>query len=158
MIATIPDLDNLLRKLGSIERLQDKLEPPMTRSLAYLQDDIAQYPRKAQGAFSRLATPGQRRAYWARVRSGIIRHREGVGYVRSGDTGRKWTTEVRRVTGGVRGILGNNSPGARWVHGKDTQQPFHRESGWLTDEKVLQDNADKIRREFQRVINRELSK
>lgn len=158
MSIQIKGLDQLMQKLGSIEMLQQRLGPPMEESLVLLQKDLAQYPRKSSGAFSRLATERQRRAYWARVRSGMIDHREGIGYVRTGTTGRKWTMEVRRTGNGIIGTIGNNSPGAIWAQSAKHQQPFHEESGWMTDEKAINKNRDEIQDIFRKAIRRELNK
>jgi len=152
------ELDALARKLNNIDKLAAVLAPPMIRSLALLQDDIAQYPRKKPGAFSSLATPGQKRAYWTQVSRGVIDHRDGIGYVRTTQTGKSWTAEVQPQIDGWRGILGNNAPGARWVYGTETQQPFHKASGFPTVSQVAEKNRRAIVREFQTAIRRELAK
>lgn len=158
MSIKIDGLDKLMQKLGDLDMLAVALYRPMTESMALLQGDLAQYPRKAAGAFSRLATPAQRRAYWARVGSGLIDHREGVGYVRTGTTGRKWTFQVKRTANGVVGEIGNNSPGAIWAQSAKHQQPFHEASGWVTDEQAIDKNRDEIQAKFRTAVRRELAK
>jgi len=147
----IRGLDAVQRKLSSLAELDRQLRPTMQRAVQFIHQDISEYVPKAPGAFSQLATPRQKRAYWAKVGAGQIRHGAN-GYIRSGNTGRAWTTKVtaRPLTG----IVGNNSPGARWVFGAQTQQPFHRASGFETDEMVVDDKADDIERMFNAAIGR----
>lgn len=95
---------------------------PMQRALLYLQSHVDRLEPKAPGAFTRTATPRQKRAFWARVRRGLASVGDR-GYIRTGQTARAWTTKVQE--GGRRGVLGNNAPGARWVFGETTQQPFN---------------------------------
>lgn len=153
-------LDQLARKLNNVATLENRLRPPMEKSVEWIRDDIAEYPIKKKGAFSRLATPGQKRAYWAKVRSGEARHGPN-GYIRTGNTGRKWTSKVTSSPDGVYGEVGNNEPGARYVHSAQKpggQQPFHKESGFKTDEQALNDNKQRIINEFNDTIERELRK
>jgi hypothetical protein len=152
----IQGLDQLRRKLNKLEDFQRVLHDPMEESLALLQDWLATAPRKSAGAFSRLATPGQKRAYWAKVSSGEIQTTKAGGYKRTGSA-KAWTYEVRMQSNGVRGIVGNNKPGVRFTQG-DWQQPFHKESGWRTTEQALEKNADKIARKFEVVVRRELNR
>lgn len=132
-MTTIKGLDRVTRKLDTLQKFSAWAYDPMDASVKDIQRELAKYPAKAKGAFTRYATPGQRRAYWAKVRSGEANHREGVGYVRSGTIGRKWTSRVENSVNGVRGVVGNNAPGAEWVQQASTQQPFHKASGWPTD-------------------------
>ena len=104
--SSIKGLDRLQRKLKTLEEFQRKLKPPMEESVALVHDYIATAPRKVAGAFSALATDKQRKAYWARVRSGEADHREGIGYVRSGNA-MAWTTQVKTSSKGVQGKIGN---------------------------------------------------
>ena len=154
MARTIKGLDELLKHVKSVEELQKKLAPPMVRSLVLIHKDLAKYPRKAKGAFSSMATKGQKAAFWARVGKGIINFREGVGYVRSGATGRKWTSEVRMMGNKIRGVVGNNELGAFFTADPIGQQPFHKASGFITTDDALKRNEPKIRREFEAVFKK----
>jgi len=158
-------LRRIQRKLKTVSEFNRRASEPMEESVEILRDALADYPRKSPGAFSRLATPGQRRAYWARVKSGDITHRDGVGYVRSGKTGQRWTTRIirsagKQITGayGIRGVVGNNAPWAKWVQRAGDQQPFHVVSGWITDKRAVRENSDDINRIWARWIRRELNK
>lgn len=158
MSVTIEGMEQVSKKLGSLSRFSAWAYEPMEQTVSIIHDEIATYPEKADGAFSRLATPGQRRAYWAKVRSGEANHREGVGYVRTGGLGRKWVTKVENTTNGVRGEIGNNTAYAQYVQQRTTQQPFHTASGWATAERVLEELDDKIQRIWGAAINRILNK
>jgi hypothetical protein len=125
----------------------------MEQSLSIIQDDVAKAPKKASGAFSRMATPGQKRAYWARVSSGEIDHREGIGYVRTNTLARKWTTKIRRLTSGMIGEVGNNTIYAKYVQGLK-QQSFHAASKWARIDKVFDKNKANIERIWNRAIDR----
>lgn len=136
-MTTIKGLDRVSAKLRTLQNFSAWAYDPMDASVKEIQRELAQYPRKAQGAFSRYATAAQRRAYWAKVRGGEINHREGIGYVRSGTIGRKWTSRVENSINGVRGVVGNNAEGAEYVQGAATQQLFHKASGWTTDQEAI---------------------
>jgi hypothetical protein len=125
----------------------------MIESTALVHDWIATAPRKKAGAFAALATDRQVKAYWARVRSGDIDHREGVGYVRTGSS-KRWTHNVKTVSNGIRGEVGNNSPSLIWAQSEQHQQPFHKASGWRTVEDAIEENSDKIADKFERVIKK----
>jgi len=112
MSVKIEGLEEVTRKLESLNR-PGIFQRPMQQALQHIQRKIARPPRKAQGAFSRHATPAQRRAYWARVNSGEIQHREGVGYVRTNMLRDSWTSRVENQ--GRRGVIGTNIPYAPYV-------------------------------------------
>ena len=157
-MTTIQGLDELQRKLKTLENFQRKLKKPTEESLALLQDYVAKAPRKKKGAFKAMATPGQKRAYWYLVGKGMIGHSNTTGYKRTSSIVRKWTSKVQMRPDGVRGILGNNAPGAIWVQAAKTQQPFHKASGWRTEEEAIEKNADKIQKKFSAVVKRELNR
>lgn len=151
------DINALYRKLGNLEDVGKVLYRPMVQSTALMQGKLKPYPAKAAGAFSRLATPKQRRAYWARVKKGEISHGPS-GYVRTNTLGRRWYSKVTRSANGVRGEVGNNADYGPYVQGALNQQSFHKASGWLTTSKVINDNARSIVQLFRHAIDAELSK
>lgn len=157
MTSNIEGMESLRRKLKTLENFQDKMIPPTNKALALMFADIGKTPRKSPGAFSRLASPAQKRAFWARVSSGEINFREGVGYVRSDALQQGWQQRVNRVSNGIRGILENLVPYARFVQGSK-QQSFHRASGWRKKSDVIKDNKKEVVGFFQDVIRRELRK
>ena len=136
----ITGLEEIVRKLESLDDPK-VFRDPMRRSTEYLKDILSEYPPKAAGAFTDMARPGQRRAYWAKVSSGEISHGSG-GYQRTGKTGQGWTIDIS--TNGREGKVGNIKPGARWVYGATTQQPFHAASTFPRVDKVAKKEAPKI--------------
>jgi hypothetical protein len=155
MTLKIDGIDRVIRKLDNVSAFQRWANRPMTQTVALLQDTLAKYPAKAQGAFSAMATPRQKRAYWARVKSGAITHGPG-GYRRTGTLGRKWTTKTEPTASGVKGTVGNNAPGAQFVQG-DRQQPFHRASGFVTTRQARRDNEGKIQLVWRQAVRQVLT-
>ena len=152
------DLRAVRKKLRTLNNFQQWAKPPMEQSLSILRDDIAKAPRKSPGAFTRLATPGQRRAYWARVNSGEIRHGPG-GYIRTGLLVRQWGTKITKTMRGMIGVVSNivMEKYGKYVDGP-YQQPFHAASKWRRIDKVIETNRPKIERIFKRAIDRVLAK
>ena len=157
MSVQLEGLDSLVQKLKSLEDVHRVMYPVLVDGGAKLVEELAQYPKKAPGAFSQWATPGQRRAYWAKVRKDPSMHGAN-GYRRTGTSGRKWTSIAIRTTNGVRLVVGNNAGYAQYIWGRDTQQKFHEVTGFTTDEKALNKVAPQIMSNAQRAIHRELNK
>ena len=155
MGVTIKGLEPVIHKLTTLNRFNQWAREPMTKAVAVIHSEVAKYPKKASGAFSRLATPGQRRAYWARVRSGEISHRDGIGYVRTGSLGRSWTSKVTTMPNGIRGEVGNNREYAPFVQrgGANGQQPFHAASKWETDKTAIEKAEPQIDDLFKAAID-----
>lgn len=136
MSDTIIGLRNILEKIDAIASFSTWGQLPMEQTLEVVKDEIAQYKNKAGGAFSAMATPGQRRAYWAKVRAGEIGH--GVnGYIRSGTLGRGWSVKLNVNVNNIEGVIANNTEYAPYVHSASQQQPFHAATRFQTDEGTL---------------------
>ena len=86
-------------------------------------------PRKDAGAFKRLATPAQKRAFWAKYPNGKSA---------SGNTARGW--EMKR-SGKFGFVIENRAEGAYWVFDDTGQQPYLK--NWPTTSKL----AENIRKE-----------
>lgn len=142
MTITVEGLTQLDAKFTSIAAFNQWARQPVADTLNDLWDNIAKYKPKAQGAFSAMATPKQKRAYWARVRSGAINHGAN-GYVRSGTLGRSWTMRLTTRADGLRGEIGNNVGYARYVQSARQQQPFHAATGFQTDTGAIKDTEPK---------------
>lgn len=155
----IEGLDKLQKKIDRLSKPADTLKEPMAKALNLMWDYMAKAPRKSPGAFSRLATDKQRRAYWAKVRQaekgGLPIHGK-YGYIRTGTIPRSWVMRIQKKSNtSIEGELGNNAPGAVFVQGPD-QQPFHKESGWRTTDEIDEKLGPKIVDIFERAIEREL--
>ena len=148
---TITGLDAVAHRLKTIDDIALHLGPPMDKSLKHLQRRLGRTVRKSPGAFSRLATPAQKRAYWAKVRADEITHLPNSGYRRTNTIGRKLTTKITRHANGMTGELADNAPGAIYVIG-ERQQPFHKESGWPQIDDVAAKEAKAIQGYFDDAI------
>ena len=153
---TIQGLEHLTKKLKTLENFQRVMKAPMEDSLDIMWKYIAVAPRKKVGAFTAMATPGQKRWYWWAVKSGTIGHGPN-GYKRTSTITKMWKQKVEMHANGVTGEVGNNAPGAIFVQGEN-QQPFHKASGWRTDSETLEKNRDKVKGFFEDAINKELNK
>ena len=137
----ITGLEEIIRKLESLDD-PNVFRPPMQRSVDHFQQRLARPVPKAPGAFTRLATPGQRRAYWAKVGDDPSLHGPG-GYQRQNILAKAWTTKVS--ANGREGTIGNiKDPPARYVFGARNQQPFHAASGWPRVDKVAEKEQPRI--------------
>jgi len=137
MTIKIDGIEAVSKKLENLQQFSIWAYKPMDQTTALIKSKLAKYPRKNQNAFSQLATNKQKKAYWTKVSKGIITHVEGMGYVRSGTLGRKWTRKTINIPNGVRGEVGNNSDYAPYVQSALQQQPFHGSSKWTTDNLAL---------------------
>ena len=159
-------LARIQRKLKKISEFNTRASAPMQEALELLEEEVTNYPAKNPNAFSQLATPAQKRAYWAKVRSGEIKHREGVGYVRTGKLKSSWRQKIIRSAGkqiagasGIRGVLySDNVRYAQWVQGSKYQQPFHGKSRWVTEKLALRRHSGKIKKIFAAWIKRQLTR
>ena len=152
----IHGLEKIYDKLRDVNNISRVLGPPMTQSMMHLQRRMARAPRKAKGAFTLMATAKQKRAYWARVRSGEIDHNEKTGYRRTNTIIRKWSFKVETDMNGVEGTMTNNAPGAIFVQG-ERQQPFHKASGWPTVDDTVEKNRKQVQGYFNAAIKRVLN-
>lgn len=152
---SIQGLDALNRKLDKLEDFQRVMHNPLEESADLLRDWIATVPRKRAGAFTAMATPGQKRAYWAKVRANEINHTSN-GYGRTGNS-KAWEIDIKRSHNGIRAEIGNKKAKdyISFVQGPE-QQAFHWVSGWRTTDEAIAENERKIERIFERVIKKEL--
>ena len=126
---------------------------PLIESTLHLKRRLEKYPLKSPGAFSRLATPGQKRAYWAKVSSGEISTMPGGGYRRSGTLGKKWTYTIKQRES----RLHNNVGYGPYVQG-ERQQSFHEASKWPKVSKVAKDSESAILGYFKAALARAVNK
>lgn len=126
---TIDGVDELYTRLDAAQR-NEILRPPMVRSLARLQADMANYPPPPSGS----------------------------SYVRTGDYGKHWTSSVDTDSDGLIGKLGNAVRSRRYGHAygpyvgdSELQADVHR-GRWTTDEESAMNNLDAIRDDFANAI------
>lgn len=150
---TIYGLGKVLAKFEKLEAPASVLRRPLAESSAYIVRRLKQKPVKSKGAFSRLATDAQRRAYWARVKSGAISHGPN-GYIRTGNTAKAWNYKIEISQRSAESLISNNRYAARFVYGKDEQQRFHEESGWPRVDLVAKDAKAVVIRIFEDQLDR----
>ena len=153
MPVTIEGLDEIMRKLDSLDD-PPVMRPPMTKAVDYLNGKLQKDVSKAGGAFSRMATPGQRRAYWAKVRDNPSIHGP-QGYIRSGTLYRGWQKKV--APDGRSGEVWNDTPYGEYVQG-ERQQPFHAASRYPRADRVAKDEEAFVAGIFRRAYERALQK
>lgn len=131
---TIDGVDELFTRLDAAQR-NEILRPPMVRSLARLQADMAEYPAPPSGST----------------------------YKRTGDYGRHFTQDVNTDSDGITGTLGNAVRDRRYgraygpyVGDSEMQASVHR-GRWLDDESAVFNNLDAIQRDFAESIEDALS-
>ncbi len=157
----IEGLGPILKKIEALGK-PAIYKTPMKQSMVYLEDKLKVRVVKSPGAFTALATAGQRKAYWAKVSSGQA-IQGPQGYKRTGATARAWKWRISTSGTGVTGKIGNIKPGAAYVYGSPenrplSQQPFHARSGWPRVDLVMKKAEKTIVGYFQKALERALKK
>ncbi len=143
MAVKVINLDEKIAGLEALANLRTWVKRPLKRANQLLMEEARDYPTKDPGAFTALATPGQKRAYWAKVGSGEIQH-GASGYVRTNKLRDSWQEmKIKLAADRAKSGIESNLPGNQYVMGK-RQQPFHAKSGWLTDEKLASENEREV--------------
>jgi hypothetical protein len=124
---TIQGIDALMRKLNNAQDVNNVLRPPMQRSVFRLQRDMAQYPPA----------------------------RPNSSYIRTGTYGRRWTTQLNESGQGLTGEVGNNTAYGPFVGSQQFQAAIHR-NRWLTDQRAVDNNRQRIVDDFEQAIQRAL--
>jgi len=122
----IKGMDEVLRKLGTIERVQDRLEPVAQREIRRVRTRAQVYPP---------TLPNQR-------------------YVRTFRLQRGWADNVQRVSNGLIATASNRNVAYNiWVQGHGTQAAIHR-NRWETNRQILDAETPAIVRAFNDEIQR----
>lgn len=121
----------LLERIGG----PGALRRPMTKAVAHLHREIAQYPPSTQANSPANGYSWYERGFGTRSRT-------GRAWPTSETLGRRWTHEVSGD--GRRGVVGNNASYGPFVQSAEQQAAFHAARGWLTDEQVADKEAGKV--------------
>lgn len=144
----IKGVEEVMAKLGRAAGL-DVLQSPMQRALYRIEYDIKVYPPPAK----------QRDGYKGPI------YRRGYGFEGGPATSERlrdsWTTKITRFGGGLRGAVGTNVSYAPYVqHDRSFPKPRqtlkHIATGWITDKRVIEQNARRIIADFEAAIARAL--
>lgn len=151
-------MQKIVTKLNSLEQMHRILGPVMLEGGEQIKREAQNQPPKKAGAFSELATEGQRRAYWAKVRSGEAMHGPS-GYIRSGNLKNSWEKpQMTKLADGVRVTVTNSASYAGFVHSQLDQQPFHKASGFPTEGPLIDRVGKDILRAAENAVRRELNR
>lgn len=131
---TVRGLDKVIEKLAKVGK-PGALRRPMTKAVAHLHDKIAKYPPSSTANSPSNGYSWYERGFGTRTRT-------GRAWPTSETLGRRWTHEVS--ANGKEGTVGNNASYGPYVQSADQQAGFHARRGWVTDEKVAEDEADKV--------------
>jgi hypothetical protein len=142
----VDGLEETLDALGNL-KMPSLAKAQVQRRAAWWDTQLEKYPKKQAGAFSRLATPAQKRAFWAKVSRGEARI-DGQGYVRSFKLAKGW--RYRTIESGRRLVrFYNDIPYSNFIYDAPVQQPFHKASGFFTTE----DKEREIAADFQSLLS-----
>jgi hypothetical protein len=131
---TVRGVDEVMRKLEKVGKA-GAFKRPMTKAVAHLHDKIAEYPPSSSANSPANGYSWYERGFGTRTRT-------GRAWPTSETLGRRWTHEVS--ADGKTGKVGNNASYGPYVQSAEMQASFHARRGWLTDEKVAEDEADKV--------------
>lgn len=112
------ELDQFVEKFVSSYYLS-AAQLGMTKALLFLHSKLPEYPPPPlAGEASKHWTEKQRRWFFWALKEGKVE----AEYDRTGDLGRMFTTDVRRVGASVLGAIGTANPYAPWVVGPDKSE------------------------------------
>lgn len=129
------ELDGVKEATGALERIRNlkRLAGQMEIAVKNLQFALKIYPPQIKGVHMMFVSEKQRRYFFAALADGTIQ----VPYRRTRTLGRRWTTKVEFINGGVVGTVGNVTPYAPLVQGRETQAGIHY-MHWQTAEDTLE--------------------
>lgn len=151
--------DELIKKLTSLQSMQS-VKSAIQLSAKFIQGKIKQYPPERHGPNPNLYGPGEkaqrmRAGYFARLKSGAIT----VPYARgaSGSSeklGQSWTTEP--IDAGFGARIGTNVSYAKLVQSAAGQAGYHRQTGWITDQQVVDMYGTDVVEQINSALKREI--
>lgn len=128
------ELDGVNEATGALERIRNlkRLARQMEIAVKDVQFALKIYPPQIRGMHVMFVSEKQRRYFFAALADGTIQ----VPYRRTRTLGRRWTTKVEFVNGGVVGTIGNVTPYAPLVQSRTEQAGIHY-MHWQTAEDTL---------------------
>jgi hypothetical protein len=135
------EFDGVKETTGALERIRNlkRLHAQMIKAVLMLQYVLKYYPPRDKNLHIEFKTEKQRRFFFWALRTGKIE----VPYRRTRTLGRKWTTKVEYINGGVVGTIGNATPYAPYVQSRADQAKIHA-GHWGTAEDALENLHDQI--------------
>ena len=122
-----------------------------------IREPLQNYPGPPTDAQKKLAVEGwtkkQRGWFFANLRAGTLQ----VPYARTMTLHKGWTVQVKRISGGVMGVIGNRIGYGPVVQDSKDQARIHK-GRWPTVQGVKKDKEKEVRSFFERAISRWVSK
>ena len=133
-IEGLPPLQKIIKKVGSLAPVKKGLG----KGAVHVKGKIADPPRVSRRPVAQFWTDQQRRGFFYYLNKGKIE----VPYYRrisagSEDLSHKWT--VQSSKGGLEWKVGNNASYGPLVQDRDKQSRYHKETGWITTQAVVED-------------------
>ncbi|MGV0974499.1 MAG: hypothetical protein ACOYBO_01070 [Azonexus sp.] len=135
------EFDGVDETTGVLERIRNlkRLYGQMEIAVKNLQFVLKYYPPRATNLHVEFKTEKQRRYFFWALHEGKI----DVPYRRTRTLGKRWTTKVEYINGGVTGVVGNVTPYAPYVQSRADQAKVH-EGRWGTAEDAMENLHDQI--------------
>jgi hypothetical protein len=135
------EFDGVTEATGALERIRNlkRLARQMEIAVKNLQFVLKYYPPRDKNLHVTFKTDKQRKYFFWALREGKIQ----VPYQRTRTLGKKWTTKVEFINGGVVGTVGNATPYAPRVQSRADQARVHA-GHWGTAEDALENLNDQI--------------
>jgi hypothetical protein len=119
---------NLVNSPKLLQRAMKRRQPRLKKLTLAI---VAVEPGLPKPGITKKMTPRQRRAFWATDGFG-----HGIPYRRTGALTEAWDAQFVFDADGGSFVIENTSPIATYVIG-DQQQVFHRDTGWIDAEEVI---------------------
>jgi len=135
------EFDGVTEATGALERIRNlkRLAGQMEIAVKQLQFVLKYYPPVDRDLHITFKSDKQRKYFFWALRTGKIQ----VPYRRTRTLGRKWTTKVEFISGGVVGTIGNATPYGPYVQSRADQAQVHA-GRWGTAEDALENLQDQI--------------
>ena len=138
-IEGLPELQRIMKEVGSLRPVIEGLGKAAT----HVKGKIASLPRVSRRKVAQFWTMKQRKGFFYHLNQGDIE----VPYFRrinkkSEDLSHSWT--VQSGKGGLSWKVGNDTTYGPLVQDEDKQSRYHKETGWITIQKVRDQEASTV--------------
>lgn len=150
----VKGLAQLLREFRRMpaEIGQKGMRAALEVGIALIRSEISKYPP----ATAANRPPGLNGYSWYERGFGT-RTVTGKGYPTSERLGASWKTEIKGTALNLTGIASTNVSYSRFVQDEELQASFHTRRKWVTAQRVVREQTDKIVKFFQDMIDRVLA-
>jgi len=158
---SIDGIGDVLKRLDNLQQLK-RVKAAVRESAVFLRGKLAKYPRVSRRRNLALYGNTDRAR---RMRAGFFWHLKNgdidVPYYRgksrgSEKLGQSWTIE--QPAGTLKAIVGTNVSYAPLVQDRDEQSTYHRQTGWVTAQGVVNLYGAEVTRRIEQAIQDEVKK